>query len=425
MQLVNGSKVAIIGGGPAGSFAALNLLRFAAEAGRQLEIEIFEARDFGRPGPGGCNKCAGILSSKLVSNLKGLGIELPADLIQAELDAYILHLQENELFIQAPDPGRHIISVYRGVGPRLGTQPLPRSFDAWLLEQAQARGATLHHERVRMIKPGLHPAIILARRETEADLVIVATGINTQTPLDPAWGYRPPLTEVMAQDEILLPANVSSNHVHIFFEPPQDMIFGGIIPKGRYANISLLGRALPPNAIAEFLGGQNSSGLALKGLPVLCGCTPRVAISPAAGYYADRMVAVGDSAVTRLYKDGLGAAYATAESAARTAIELGVGKKDFAAGYRPTCRQIATDNRYGQLLFRFWSLTRRVPLLLEAWQHALIQEESLPPAQQIHRRVLWGLFTGDESYRQIFGLLASPPALWRMGQSLLSHRRSK
>ena len=64
-RLSDGSRVCIVGGGPAGCFAALHLLDQAEKQGLRLEVLIFEPRDFNRPGPSGCNRCAGILSSHL------------------------------------------------------------------------------------------------------------------------------------------------------------------------------------------------------------------------------------------------------------------------------------------------------------------------------------------------------------------------
>jgi flavin-dependent dehydrogenase len=424
MRLANGSRVVIVGGGPAGSFMALHLLHFAAQASLHLDLTIFEARDFNRPGPASCNKCAGILSSTLVNNLTSLGIDFPAEIIQSKIDSYVLHLGGSELMIHRPDPGRRIISVYRGGGPRLGAPPFPYSLDAWLLNQAQARGAVLHRGRVTRIRAGPFPTVITHREEFDADLVVMATGINTRAPLDAAWGYRPPRTEVMAQDEIPLPESLSDGQVHIYFEPPVGLIFGGVIPKGRYANVSLLGHKLPPTAIAEFLEGHQIFSLLPDGALPLCGCRPQVVVSEATGYYADRLVAVGDAAVTRLYKDGLGAAFITSQAAARTAIELGIGRRDFARGYHPVCRGIALDNVYGRLLFRLAGFTRRSPALASAWHRAILQESGLPPDSQPLHRLLWGMFTGDESYQQVFRLLFRGPFL-RLGWDALRAGRRR
>ncbi|MBI4768851.1 MAG: hypothetical protein HY784_00170 [Chloroflexi bacterium] len=421
MRLVHGSRVVIVGGGPAGSFAALHLLRLAAEArpAKRIEVIVLEVRDFARPGPGGCNKCAGILSSTLVHNLGRLGLSLPPDVIQSELEAYILHLGEVQLPLRRPDPTRRIVSIYRGSGPRLGSHPYPASFDGWLLDQARAQGANVRRARVQGVQAGPRPIVITTHERLEADLVVVASGVNSRTPLDPAWGYQPPRTEIMAQDEVPLPGGFLDSNVHIFFDHPPGLIFGGLIPKGRYANISLLGRKLPPDAVGDFLEGHGLTTLLPEGLLSLCGCTPRVAVSPAAGYYADRLVVVGDAAITRLYKDGIGAAFVTAEAAARTAIHRGVSRQDFAAGYRPVCLRIAADNLYGRLLFRLWAVTRRSPFLLNAWRRAILDEAGLPPAAHVYTRVLWSMFTGDESYRQMFRLSVSRPALWGLWQGAL------
>jgi flavin-dependent dehydrogenase len=425
MHLSNDSRVVIIGGGPAGCFTALHLLRFAAEAGLKLNILILEPRDFNRPGPGGCNKCAGILSSRLGSSLEMLDLHLPPEVIQAALDSYVLHLGSEALNLNRPDARRRIISVYRGGGPRLGDAPYPHSFDAWLLEQTQRRGAEVQRTRARFVRRGKKPLVVTAYDSVEADLVVVASGVNSRAPLDADWGYHPPQTAIMAQDEVSFSGSLLGDGIHIFFDHPPGLVFGGIVPKGRYVNISLLGKGLSPDAVADFLEGQGLASLFPEGAAMLCGCTPRVAISPARGVSADRLVVVGDAAVTRLYKDGIGAAFITAEAAARTAIQRGVSHRDFLVGYHPICRRIMADNRYGRLLFRLWAFTRRSPWLLAIWRHALLAEVDLPSEERVYARMLWGMFTGDESYRQIFWLSMSRPALHSLWQGALTKWRER
>ncbi|HEX7432749.1 MAG TPA: NAD(P)/FAD-dependent oxidoreductase [Anaerolineaceae bacterium] len=411
MQLINGSRIVIVGGGPAGSFTALHLLVLSAEAHLNLDVIIIEARDFNRPGPGSCNKCAGILSTNLVQNMEKLGLRLPTEVIQSVIDSYILHIGGAQLPLHALNASRRTVSVYRGGGPRLGGLPMPLSFDGWLLHQAQERGARIIRKRVQTIRSGPRPIVVTAHEEFEADLVVMATGVNSRSILDPSWGYQPPRTEIMAQDEIPLPGGMSDNSVHIFFENPPGLIFGALIPKGRYANISLLGHGLPSNAVNKFFDAHGLKALIPEGSTFLCGCTPHVAISTAAGFFADRLVVVGDAAVTRLYKDGIGSAFITAEAAAQTAILLGISQEDFSIGYKPVCLRIAADNSYGRLLFRLWYLTFHTPILRKTWTQAIINEINQIVDNHIFTRVLWGMFTGDESYRLLFWMTISMPAM--------------
>ena len=407
MRLENGSQVAIVGGGPSGSFTALHLLQQAADANLDIKVTIFEARDFCRAGPGGCNKCAGILSSALMHNLKQLDLEIPLEVIQAELDTYVLHAGKSQLPIHLPDPGRKIISVYRGGGPLKGSKPYPASFDFWLQDQALLRGAEIRKTRVQSIKMAPYPQVITPREALKADLVVLATGVNSRLRLDPALEYQPPRTEVMAQDEIPLPTKDLDNKIHIYFDYPAGLIFGGLIPKGRYTSVSLLGHHLEHDAVKQFLHYNGYSAVLPEATASLCGCTPRVAVTTAKGIFSDRFVAVGDAAVTRLYKDGIGSAFLTAEAAAKTAVRRGISRHDFEVGYEPACQQISQDNFYGKLLFRLWTLVRQSQPIQKIWIRAIRNEEHLPPKKRIHTFILWGMFTGDASYRKMFWQLFS------------------
>jgi len=99
LHLSDNSRVCIVGGGPAGSFAALHLLDQASRQGLQPEVLIFEPRGFARPGPAGCNRCAGILSSRLLRGLEELGISLPRQIVQADVQSYALNLDGKTLRI--------------------------------------------------------------------------------------------------------------------------------------------------------------------------------------------------------------------------------------------------------------------------------------------------------------------------------------
>ncbi len=407
IRLSDGDRVGIIGGGPAGSFAALHLLKTAQQGGPKLEVMIFEPRDFRNPGPGGCNKCAGILSSRLLHGLEHLDIPLPGDVVQSEIQGYAAHLHQNVIRIDKPDPARRIVSVYRGGGPRLHQRPPMKSFDNHLLSHARARGAKHVPARVRQVTMNQRPVIHTARERYPAALIILATGINSRSPLHKEFGYQPPRTAVMAQDEFHRPEKWPSNLVGAYFRNPPGLVFGALIPKGQYINVSLLGRGLRANAIHEFIEAQGlaeSMGLSSGSL---CGCTPKIAIGPAKQYYGDRWVAVGDAAVTRLYKDGIGSAYSTAEAAVHTALSRGISKADFRLEYKPFCKKIARDNTYGRFLFRLWSVTQRFPPLINAWARIIQLEEHLPVHHRIYTRILWSMFTGDDPYRDLVQLLFS------------------
>ena len=117
-QLDDGSRVGVIGGGPAGSFFSIFLLDIAERMGMDIQVDIYEPRDYTRPGPVGCNMCGGIISESLVQNLASEGINLPPTVVQRGIDSYMLHMDVGSVHIDTPLQEKRIAAVYRGPGPR-------------------------------------------------------------------------------------------------------------------------------------------------------------------------------------------------------------------------------------------------------------------------------------------------------------------
>jgi flavin-dependent dehydrogenase len=423
IRLNDGDRVCIIGGGPAGSFAALHLLKKIDQLGMRLEVIIFEPRNFFLPGPGGCNRCAGIISSRLVSDLKSLDISLPSDVVQSEIRGYSVHLNNETVRIDQPGPDYRIVSIYRGGGPRLHQDGPVSSFDGYLLAEACARGAEQIQARAISVTWDEKPIVHTAQDQFAADLVILATGVNSRPPLGSEFGYQPPKTEIMAQDEFLLPEGWASDQVSSYFQKPPGLVFGALIPKGSYLNISLLGRGLATDAISDFLEAHELSQDLSISKGSLCGCTPRIAVGSAKRYFGDRWVAVGDAAVSRLYKDGIGSAFVTAEKAIDTVLKFGISEGSFRKEYNLLCQKIKNDNNYGRFLFRLWGWTLRLPILVSAWVAIIQSEEELQRSQRIHSRILWGMFTGGEPYRDLFKRLFRLESIIPLYRSYRRERR--
>ena len=157
LQLVDGSRVAVIGGGPAGSFVSYFLLEMAERSGLELDVEIFEPRDFSCVAPKGCNMCGGIISETLVQNLAAEGINLPSTIVQRGIESYMLHMDIGSVRIKTPVQEKRIGAVYRGAGPRDLKASKWGSFDHHLEQLTVAKGAHVTRKRVVPVQSQLIP----------------------------------------------------------------------------------------------------------------------------------------------------------------------------------------------------------------------------------------------------------------------------
>ncbi len=417
-KLKSGSRVGIIGGGPSGSFFALYLQYFARQAGYALDITIYEPKSFAERGSRGCNRCAGVLSAYFLRNFKELQIELPSRVIQKYITSYHLHSPYGTIQVDNPEPEMPAISIYRGGGPLHSSFEVLVSFDGYLLEQAKAQGVTVVPKRVRQITITPNPAVVVEGKVINYDLVVLAGGVNSTPIQHQNLQYIPPVTHVMMQDELYAGKEVVESAlgstVHIFLFPDTDIVFGSLVPKGPFINVSLLSKGAIPATIDEFLAHELVRKLLTFKYHRACGCKAKAVTGPAKNFFADGFVAIGDSSVSRLYKDGIGSALMTARQAALTAVVHGISSLDFKRYYLPLCRTIARDNWFGQALFFIHQQAKNSKAFLRAQSSLVTLEREASRSRRPFSQVIWGMFTGSYRYRRILGIALSPDYITRL-----------
>ncbi len=417
--LTDGSSVAVIGGGPAGSLFAYFLLDMAERVDLRLSVDIFEPRLFDQPGPTGCNMCGGIVSETLVQNLAVDGVVLSSDVVQRGIDAYVLHTDVGSVRIATPNSEVRIGAVHRGGGPRGVTEQKWESLDKHLLDKAVGRGARVIHSRVEEYsRVDGRPTIRVKGAEPQAyDLAVVATGVNTsllKTFEGLGIGYtRPTVTKTLIREYYLGSEAISASlgaSMHVFLLSIPRLEFAAVIPKGDYATMCLLGEEIDTAVGDSFAAAPQVRAI----MPAdwdpedrSCQCLPHINVRGVAKPYADRLVFIGDSGVTRLYKDGIGAAYRTAKAAARTAIFEGVSERAFRDHFMPVCRTIQGDNRIGRYAFAFTRVAQRLRILRRAILAITLDEQTRGRRPRLSS-VLWDMFSGSAPYSEIFARMIDP-----------------
>jgi flavin-dependent dehydrogenase len=424
LALEDGSRVGVIGGGPAGSLFAQFLLIFAHRMDLDLSVDIYEPRDFTKPGPAGCNMCGGIVSESLVQALAIEGINLPSSIVQRGIDSYELHTDADSIRIDTPLNEKKIAAIHRGGGPRDVKEVKWGGLDGYLLTLAKNLGAKVIAVRVNEVgwDEG-RPRVLLPDSARTYDLLVGATGVNSTgwqlfeklgLPSKHGETTKAYITELHLGNEAV--DRHFGNSMHMFLLDIPRLDCAAIIPKGDFLTVCLLGRDIDKDLISTFFESPAvkrcfpSTWNVAEGA---CHCSPKINIRETARPFMDRLVLLGDCGATRLYKDGIGAAYRTAKAAARTAVFSGISADDFQRHYWPVYRSIAHDNRFGLLIFAVVHWIKAFRPLLRGVMRMTAREQAGSSAAKRMSMVLWDMFTGSAPYREIFARTLDPRFLGR------------
>jgi flavin-dependent dehydrogenase len=427
-SLRDGSRIAVIGGGPAGSFFAYFLLKMARAIDLDIEVDIFEPRSFKYCGPAGCNHCGGVVSESLVQTLAAEGIVLPRSVVQRGVESYVVHMDVGDVAIESPVQERRIAALYRGNGPREGGDTELESFDGYLQDMVVGLGANIVPELITGVESrDKHPFLKYGDgKGGQYDLVAMAAGVNSNiiNMLNDLPGdYEPPKTtrgyicEFRSTKEEIL--RILGRAVHVFLLDIPRFEFAAIIPKGQFVTVVMVGDNLDQELVHAFLNDPVvRRTFPTDTTPCVCSCSPLINLGARKRPYGDRVVMVGDSGITRLYKDGIGAAFRTGKAAATAAIFNGVSAKDFEKHYWPTCKRIVNDNRVGKVMFATNTIMKNSRFTRKAMLRMAQKEQEKKQARPHMSTLLWNMFTGSAPYVEMFRGTLHPGFIYNLLLSL-------
>jgi len=333
-----------------------------------------------------------------------------------------------DVAIESPVHEQRIAALYRGNGPRDGCDTDLESFDDFLQGMVREKGGNV----VRKLITGVEfrdgrPFLDFADGEGEAyDLVTVAAGVNSKfiSLLDNLPGdYEPPKTtrgyicEFHSSKEEIL--RILGRSVHVFLLSIPRFEFAAIIPKGEFATVVMVGEDLDQELVHAFLNDPVvRRTFPTDKVPCVCSCSPLINLGARKRPYGDRIVMIGDSGITRLYKDGIGASFRTGKAAATTALFHGVSGKDFEQHYWPTCKRIVNDNRVGKVMFATNAIMKNSRLTRKAMLRMSQNEQDSAGAKPHMSSLLWNMFTGSAPYVDMFRGTMHPGFIYNLLKSV-------
>jgi flavin-dependent dehydrogenase len=439
-SLLNGDRVAIVGGGPAGSFFAIHLLREAKQLDRNIEVVIVEKR-----GPSdlnfddfqcrGCNFCAGLISPRLNEILDECGLVVPEEIIQGRIDYVWIQGQWKNFRLRVPKDKR-MYSVYRGSLPGRRTDR-PAGFDGFLLSEAVKEGARIQYGEVQAIAYGASGMPILTMRAPSGEMVLldasfvsIATGINAHCGFD--YGADKLIASVKRLNPSFVPGKTRKalifeldvgeeflernlNREIYFIEYGSKRLaleHTALIPKGRFLTVAMIGKCIDEavlprdnrQMIRDFLTLPQIDRIlpGIAAAPLACACAPRMTVTTATFPFGNRFAIIGDAVGARLNKDGLYSAHATASQLAQAVLHEGIGEQALARRYGKTVKWLVADNRFGRIVFAASRVAFTMPVVSRIVYQAFATEYKVRDERSRPLSVtLWKIASGTADYREV------------------------
>lgn len=397
-KLLNTGTVAVIGGGPAGACCAIKLARLSSEKKLNINVHLFEGKDFKRHH----NQCVGILSPPLLDILEQeLDITLPQQLIRSEVPGYELHTDKEDIFLQnyhAHYPGAKSYSVRRS------------ELDEFLLEKAREHGVTVVNSRVTNIEfhnDIYHDEVRIFSESNylKADVAVCAFGLDSemQDILNQATGgrYKRPKKIMKTfvtrfecpKDEL---DQLYDKRIYPFLIASLKRVrFGAITVKDGHIVVNVAGERIRSASLKEFLALEQVIRILPENIDTdfeyYSGKFPS---SPARNPFGDKYVAVGDATgwLRPLKGKGINLAAITGINAARVMMNYGYSKKDF-ENYKKSCKEFLQDYKYGVLVRISLKIMIKTGLLDFIIRRA-------KKNQRLHN-ILYDAVSAERSYKEI------------------------
>ncbi|MFZ7112461.1 MAG: NAD(P)/FAD-dependent oxidoreductase [Desulfatiglandales bacterium] len=433
-------RFVVVGGGSAGSFFAIHLLREAKRLGQDIEVLIIEKNEIEKKqdnhrSPEGGDSGAEVTLPTFNTLMDQWEIENAGKTIQREIDRVWIHGMWKNIPLKVPKKTT-IHSVLRAALPAK-IKYEEGGVNAFLLRKAIQEGAqVLTGEVLKIESPGsgmLYLASILVSGKVlsiPASFVTVATGVNARSGGDyrdseimrsiqrinpdfvPARPRRTIVFDLRVPRESLV-RNLN-NEVHFIEYGSKTLALERItlIPRGVSLTVAAIGKLIDCAVFPEetFKVIRQIVGLPqlerilpdIASCPVACARSPMMTVGVARNPYGDGLCLIGDVVGSRLHKDGLYAPYLTGSRLAHIVLHHGSDKKTLSKLFGKEVKWLSWDNRFGRLVIRVMQLGFSNPLMSRILYQTFatelkIRDKSKRPLGD----VLWKIACGDSDYREI------------------------